>query len=71
MKLAHGIHQLLAHARERLERALDRKADRLAAARYIAATGYDLPLEERAEWLRHAAYGAPVTKHRVERPQHS
>jgi len=68
MRLAHGIRQLPALARERLERALDAKADRLAAARYKAAIGYDLPLEERSTWLRRAAHGAPAIKHRVAHP---
>jgi ribosome modulation factor len=59
------IRTLTRQARERLERALNRKEERLAAARYSAATGYDLPLAERSEWLRHAAQGAPTVKHRV------
>jgi hypothetical protein len=65
MTIAHWIRSLPARAGERLEHALNRNAERLAAARYFAATGHDLPLVERAEWLRHAAHGAPAIKHRV------
>lgn len=68
MRIARWIRTLPALAQERLERALNRNLERDAAARYFAANGHELPLAERAAWLRQAAQGAPTTKHRVARP---
>jgi hypothetical protein len=49
----------------RLERTLNRREQQRAAARYRAAIGYDMPRDERAAWLREAASGAPMKKHRL------
>lgn len=59
------LYSLFAHARARLERALNRHEEQLAAARYLAATGHDAPPAERARLLHVMSYGAPQHKHRV------
>lgn len=66
--IAHRIHTLPTSLWERIEHALNRRQERLAAAEYRAAIGYDLPIDERAAWLRQAAIDAPEIKHRVTRP---